>query len=97
MIHHEFGSKTLIDELNAMGHCACYTQVRCFLTSVAADQVSRTDSGVYIPTGLTGVSEHGIVDAAIDNFDQNEDTQDGKHTTHSVFMHIVTVHILMGV
>ena len=84
LIHHEFGSKTLIDELSAMGHCVSYTEVRHFLTSVAADQISRTKSGVYIPTGLTGVAEHGIVDAAIDNFDQNEDTLDGKHTTHAM-------------
>ncbi|XDV51907.1 hypothetical protein PO909_020699 [Leuciscus waleckii] len=59
-------------------------EVRHFLTSVAADQISRTESGVYIPTGLTGVAEHGIVDAAIDNFDQNEDTLDGKCTTHAM-------------
>ncbi|ROK35793.1 hypothetical protein DPX16_17536 [Anabarilius grahami] len=67
-----------------MGHCVSYTEVRHSLTSVAADQISRTESGVYIPTGLTGVAEHGIVDAAIDNFDQNEDTLDGKHTTHAM-------------
>jgi len=84
LIHHEFGSKTLINELSAMGHCVSYTEVRHFLTSVAADQIKRTESGVYIPTGLTGVAEHGIVDAAIDNFDQNEDTLDGKRTTHAL-------------
>ncbi|KAJ4939568.1 hypothetical protein JOQ06_029013 [Pogonophryne albipinna] len=67
-----------------MGHCVSYTEVRQFLTSVATDQISRTESGVYIPTGLTGVTEHGIVDAAIDNFDQNEDTLDGKQTTHAM-------------
>ncbi len=83
LIHHEFGSKTLINELSAIGHCVSY-EVRHFLTSVAADQISRTESGVYIPTGLTGVAEHGIVDAAIDNFDQNEDTLDGKRTTHAI-------------
>ncbi len=83
LIHHEFGSKTLINELSVIGHCVSY-EVRHFLTSVAADQISRTESGVYIPTGLTGVAEHGIVDAAIDNFDQNEDTLDGKRTTHAM-------------
>ena len=84
LIHHEFGSKTLIDELSAMGHYASYTEIRHFVTSVASDQISRTESGIYIPTGLTGVAEHRIVDAAIDNFDQNEDTLDGKHTTHAM-------------
>lgn len=67
-----------------MGHCVFYTEVRHFLTSVAADQISRTESGVYIPTSLTGVTEHGIVDVAINNFDQNEDTLDGKRTTHAM-------------
>lgn len=81
LIHHDFGSKTLINELSAMGHCVSYTEVRHFLTSEAADQISRTEQGIYIPTGLSGV---GIVDAAIDNFDQNEDTLDGKHTTHAM-------------
>ena len=70
LIHHEFGSKTLIDELSAIGRCVSCTKVRHFLTSVAADQISRTERGVYIPTGLTGGAEHRIVDAAI-NFDQN--------------------------
>ena len=45
--------------------------------------MSRAES-VYIPNGLSNVSEHGIVDAAIDNFDQNEDTLDGKHITHAM-------------
>ena len=37
LINHEFGGKTFIDELSAMGHCVSYTDVRHFLTSVAAD------------------------------------------------------------
>jgi len=84
LIHHEFGSKTLVNRLSAIGHCVSFTELRHFLTSVAAGQISRTERGVYIPTGLTGVAEHGIVDAAIDNFDQNEDTLDGKRTTHAL-------------
>ncbi|XP_036404513.1 uncharacterized protein LOC118791308 [Megalops cyprinoides] len=81
MIHHEFGSKALINEVNALGHCVSYTQVRQFLTSVSADQVARNE-GIYIPSGLSGISGHGMINAAIDNFDQNEDTLDGKQTTH---------------
>lgn len=83
MIHHEFGSKALINKLHMMGHCVSYDEVRQFLTSVAADQLQRSN-GVYIPNGLTRTTEHGIIDAAIDNFDQNEETLDGKNTTHSM-------------
>lgn len=83
MLHHEFGSKALINELHAMGHCVSYNEVRQFLTSVAADQITRNE-GTYIPTGLSGISDHGMIDAAIDNFDQNEETLDGKQTTHAM-------------
>ena len=83
MLHHEFGSKALINELHAIGHCVSYNEVRQFLTSVAADQITRSE-GTYIPTGLSGISDHGMVDAAIDNFDQNEETLDGKKTTHAM-------------
>ncbi|KAJ4928896.1 hypothetical protein JOQ06_004518 [Pogonophryne albipinna] len=83
MIHHEFGSKALINKLHMMGHCVSYDEVRQFLTSVAADQLQRS-KGVYIPNGLTRTTEHGIIDAAIDNFDQDEETLDGKNTTHSM-------------
>lgn len=58
-----------------------YDEVRQFLTSAAADQLQRSKR-VYIPNGLTRSTEHGMIDAAIDNFDQNEETLDGKNTTH---------------
>ena len=83
MVHHELGSKALINKLHKMGHCVSYVEVCQFLTSVAADQL-QWSKGVYIPNGLTRTAEHGMIDAAIDNFDQNEDTLDGKNTTHSM-------------
>ncbi|KAF3842505.1 hypothetical protein F7725_024456 [Dissostichus mawsoni] len=54
-----------------------------FLTSVSADEITR-NKDIYIPTGLSGILDHGMIDAAIDNFDQNEKTLDEKHTTHSM-------------
>lgn len=33
---------------------------------------------------LSDVSEQGVVDADIGNFDHNEDPLDGKHTTHAI-------------
>jgi hypothetical protein len=82
-IHHEFGSKKLVEELHAMGHCVSYDEVRRFLTSAALDQQSQD---VYVPKGLrTAVDpDFAMVDAAIDNFDQNEETLDGKLTTHAL-------------
>ncbi|KAF3841435.1 hypothetical protein F7725_007297 [Dissostichus mawsoni] len=83
MIHPEFGSKALVNELNALGHCVSYNEVRQFLTSVSADEITR-NKDIYIPTGLSGILDHGMIDAAIDNFDQNEETLDEKQTTHSI-------------
>jgi hypothetical protein len=34
-LHHEFGSRGLVDNLNSHGFCASYSEVRRFLTSVA--------------------------------------------------------------
>lgn len=42
---------------------------------------------VYVPRGIQSVdlaNADTFVDAAIDNFDQNEETLDGKTTTHSM-------------
>jgi len=72
MIHHAFGSNALINELNATGHCVSYN-----------DQITRNE-GIYIPTGLSGISDHGMIDAAIDNSDPNEESLDGKQTTHAM-------------
>ena len=80
MIHHEFGSKSRINKLHMMGHCVSYDEVCQFLTSAAADQLQRSKR-VYIPNGLTS-TEYGIIDAAIANFDHNEETLDGKNATH---------------
>ena len=81
-VHHEFGSKQLVQELHALGHSISYDEVRRFLTSAAVNQKAQE---VYIPTGLrdSGVNKVQI-DAAIDNFDQNEETLDGKSTTHAM-------------
>lgn len=84
-VHHELGSKHLIDMLHALGHCVSYDEVRRFLTSAAVDQTVSED--IYIPKVLQNlrcIDEYPVVDAAIDNFDQNEATLDGKSTTHAM-------------
>lgn len=84
-VHHEFGSKHLIDMLHQLGHCMSYDEARRFVTSVAVDQTASED--IYIPKILQNIhciDEYPIVDAAIDNFDQNEARLDGKFTTHAM-------------
>ena len=54
--------------------------VRRFLTSAAIDQ---QEDDTYILRSLT--TDDGILsDAAIDNFDKNNNTIDGRTTTHSM-------------
>jgi hypothetical protein len=69
-----------VNELHALGYSVSYDEVRRFLTSAALDQ--KTD-GVFVPRGIDA-SGNVLVDAAIDNFDQNEETLDGKNTTHAM-------------
>ena len=69
-----------------MGHAVSYDEVRQFVTSVAIDQLSRTDN-VYVPHRIKPLDNDDtdtFVNAAIDNFDLNEDSLDGKRTTHAM-------------
>ena len=78
-LHHDHGSR------EPVGHSILYDEVRRFLTAIALDPLS-TKSAVHIPRNISVYDhENGMttVDAAIDNFDQNE-TIDGKNTTHSM-------------
>lgn len=82
-MHHKFGSRQLIDDLNSLGHAVSYGELRHFLTSIAEEDLKQGDT--YIPRGIGPYQADDvqtIVDAAIDNFDQNEETLDGKSTTH---------------
>ena len=85
-IYHDFGSKTLSELLHNLGHAVSYDEVRQFVTSVAIDQLSRTDN-VYVPHGIKPLDNDdtdNFVDAAIYNFELNEDSLDGKRTTHAM-------------
>jgi hypothetical protein len=89
-IHHAVKSKKIIDVLFKLGLCCSYDEIRCFLTTVACNLL-REDSAVYIPQGLQPISDDEdtckkFFHASIDNFDQNEETLNGKSTTHSMAM-----------
>ena len=87
-LHHEFGSKKLIDELYTLGYCISYPEVRRFLTS-AAIHVSETQihtaGGGLMPCDIVSKEAGGQQPvAAADNWDHNERTIDGKNTTHAM-------------
>ena len=72
-MHHDHGSKDLIDRLSSVGFAIGYDEVRRFLTSGARDELSDP-SQVPVPRGISMCDRENVasvVDAAIDNFDQN--------------------------
>ena len=84
-IHHDFGCRSFIEDLSAVGYSISYDEIRWFLTSVAKDEIDKCESDVYIPRGISTFDNQdpsSMVHSAIDNFDQNEDTLDGKSSTH---------------
>ena len=85
-IYHDFGCQKLSELLHNLGHAVSPDEVRQFVTSVAIDQLSRTDN-VYVPHNikpLDNADTDTFVDPAIDNFDLNEDSLDGKRTTQAM-------------
>ena len=48
-LHHEFGSRRLVDNLNSHGFCASYSEVRRFLTRVALKEEESIKEGVLCP------------------------------------------------
>ena len=58
-VYHEFGSKRLIEILNAHGFCVKYTELRRYLTSVTNHEIDRISGDRYIPGGILPISEEG--------------------------------------
>ena len=75
------GSKTANIMLNRAGHCISYEDLERIDTAIAKDLVQRTENtGVIMPSNI----QQGIfVHAAADNLDINEETIDGRNTTHA--------------
>ena len=83
-LHHDHGSRELIDEMSSLGHSIPYDEVRRFLNVIAFDQLS-TKSDFHILGNISVYYPENVrttVDAARDNFDQNDQTIDGRNTTH---------------
>ena len=85
-IKHLTGSKQLITLLNRMGHCSSYEEIEQVETSLANESLARADiSGVIIPTNINPGT---FIQMAADNNDINEETIDGKNTTHATTLAI---------
>ena len=81
-IQHLSGSKQLIT--NRLGHCSSYNDVEVMNTSLASENLTRCDQlGCVIPTNIISGQ---FVQLAADNIDLNEETLDGKNTTHVTTM-----------
>ena len=79
--HHLTGSKQIVTLLNKMGHCSSYDDVEVINTGLAREIKAKAEEvGVVIPSNISpGV----FAQFAADNNDLNEETLDGKQTTHA--------------
>ena len=79
-VHHMTRSKQLVTLLSRMGHCETYENIQAMETSHAREILVKSDLyGVVTPSNIVpGV----FVQVAGDNNDLNEETLDGKNTTH---------------
>ena len=80
-VRHLTGSKQLIKILNRMGHCCSYDETKVIDTSLAKESLAKAEeTGVVIPYNITPGK---FIQFAGDNNDINEETLDGKQTTHA--------------
>lgn len=83
-LHHQFGSKFLIDTLNAYGFCATYDELRRFLTALAKKQIAKNNR-VYVPPKIISRADGGaLIQEGADNVDICTETLDGKDTYHAM-------------
>ena len=76
--HHEYGSKQLIETFDSYGFCANYTEVKRILTIAANHEISKSQSGLFIPNGLCLKSYGGgFIQEGSDNVDLNTEAIDG--------------------
>ena len=71
-MHHKFGSLHLIETIHGLGYSIPYDEVRCY-------------DGIYLPRGIAKYEKDdliSVIDAAVDNFHQIEETIDGLAITH---------------
>ena len=75
-VRHLTGSEQLVSILNRTGHCSCYSEIESVETGLAKSE----SDGTIIPSNITSGT---FIQFASDNNDINEETLDGKNTTHA--------------
>lgn len=84
MIKHLTGNKLINERLSQLGHTCSYTELQRMETTFASALLKQAeDIGVIIPTNIT---KGRFLQMAMDNWDTNEETIDGKSTTHCTAM-----------
>ena len=80
-VKHITGSKLVNAMLNRAGHCISYDDLERIDTAIAKDIVQRSEEfGVVLPSNI---KPGNFVHVAADNLDINEETIDGRNTTHA--------------
>lgn len=86
LIHHYTRSKLLVTVLNKLGHCISYSSLQKIDNHVLNDVLLKnTNEEAPLPTNIIR-DPTLFVHGAIDNDDFNEETLDGKMTTHVTAM-----------
>ena len=75
-LHHQFGSRFLIDMLHKLGFCCSYGEVSRY----------ETNSAIAQGTNFEQIPEGGCVQYIADNVDHNICTIDGLNTFHIMSM-----------
>ena len=73
-LHHQYGSRFLIETLNSLGFCSSYSEVNRFECNAALQQ----------GTDLLGLKGNEFIQYSADNVDHNSCTLDGKGTFHGM-------------
>ena len=80
-VRHTTGSKQLVTVLSRMGHCSSYDELESVDTSLAKEILAKSQQNrAVIPSNIF---PGPFVQFAADNNDLNEETLDGKSTTHA--------------
>ncbi|KAK3724019.1 hypothetical protein QZH41_000590 [Actinostola sp. cb2023] len=80
-VRHITGSKEIVTILNRLGHCSSYDEIERVDTGLAKEILAKSRSvNVMIPSNII---PGNFVQFASDNNDINEETLDGKNTTHA--------------
>ena len=83
-VHHLTGSKQIITILNRMGHCTSYDEMKSVDASLATEVLAKSEE--YDTVLPSNISSESFLQMGSDNNDFNEETIDGKNTTHVTTM-----------